>query len=109
MTNIARDFAWVLTQVLDGVKEHELTEQFAIPEDECAKVMNLLAQARAFLDQVEPEGLTDEELEKLADDYMFMDGADGTMHLQHIGFAHAAIAADRARCGRNTTKENNND
>ena len=66
---------------------------------------DIVARARAFLSQPEPEGLTDDELEKLADDYMFMDGADGTMHLQHIGFARASIAADRARWGRNTTKE----
>jgi hypothetical protein len=62
MTDITRDFAWALTQVLGGVKEHDLTDQFGIPEDECAKVMSLLAQARAYLAQPEPEGPTDEEL-----------------------------------------------
>jgi hypothetical protein len=56
----------------------------------------------AELAQPEPEGLTEEELEKPADDYMFMDGADGTMHLEHIDFARAAIAADRARYVRPT-------
>jgi hypothetical protein len=62
MTDITRNFAWALTQVLGGVKEHDLTDQFGIPEDECAKVMSLLAQARAYLDRPEPEGPTDEEL-----------------------------------------------
>ena len=66
MTDITRDFAWALTQVLGGVKEHDLTDQFGIPEDECAKVMSLLAQARAYLDQPEPEGPTDEELLAIA-------------------------------------------
>ena len=64
---------------------------------------DIVARARAYLAQPEPEGLTDEELEKLADNYMFMDGADGTMHLQHIDFARASVAADRARWGRPTT------
>ena len=66
MTDITRDFAWALTQVLDGVKEHDLTDQFGIPEDECAKVMSLLAQARAYLAQPEPEEPTDEELLAIA-------------------------------------------
>ena len=65
----------------------------------------VLTEARTVLSQPEPEGLTNDELEILADDYMFMDGADGTMHLQHIDFAHAAIAADRARWGRTTTTD----
>lgn len=64
----------------------------------------LVTRARTALAQSEPEGLTKEELEKLADDYMLMDGADGTMHLEHIDFARAAIAADRARWGRHAIK-----
>jgi hypothetical protein len=57
-----------------------------------------------FLSQPEPEGLTDRKLEELADDYMVMDGSNGTMHLEHLDFAHAAIAADRALCARPAIK-----
>jgi hypothetical protein len=104
MTDITRDFAWALTQVLGGVKEHDLTDQFGIPEDECAKVMSLLAQARAALEQPESEDLTDGKLEELADAHMFMDGSNGTMHLEHLDFARAAIAADRSLCARPAIK-----
>ena len=39
-----------------------------------------------------PEGPSDEELEKLADDYMAMDGATGVMCLGHLDFARAVLA-----------------
>jgi hypothetical protein len=50
----------------------------------------------------EPVAPTDEELEKLADDYMAMDGATGVMCLGHLDFARAALT----RWGRpaNNTK-----
>jgi len=39
----------------------------------------------------EPEKPSKEKLEKLADDYMAMDGATGVMCLEHIDFALAAL------------------
>jgi hypothetical protein len=56
--------------------------------DGCA----VIQRARAALAQPEPVAPTDEELEKLADDYMAMDGATGVMCLGHLDFARAALA-----------------
>ena len=50
-----------------------------------------MKRANAALAQPEPHGPTDEELEKLADDYMAMDGATGVMCLGHLDFARAAL------------------
>ena len=93
MTDTFRALCAELANHLQGRKELECGWGEEDPEQD------LLDRARAALAQPEPKGLTNEELEKLADDYMFMDGADGTMHLEHIDFARAAIAADRARWG----------
>lgn len=51
--------------------------------------------AADLLDRLDEPGVvepTDEELEKLADDYMAMDGATGVMCLGHLDFARAALA-----------------
>ncbi len=52
----------------------------------------LAADLLERLSQPEPVAPTDEELEKLADDYMAMDGATGVMCLGHLDFARAALA-----------------
>lgn len=69
-----------------------------------SKLSAASAALRSALAQPEPEGLTDRKLEELADDYMVMDGSNGTMHLEHLDFARAAIAADRALCARPAIK-----
>jgi hypothetical protein len=67
-----------------------------------------IADLEALLAQPKPETTddlplwTNEELEKLADDHMAMDGATGVMFLGHLDFAHAVIAADRAHYARPT-------
>jgi len=71
----------------------------------------LIAEALDYLDQPEPEGLTDEEILNLSEDhcvsytrpggdviYPYKDGTD--MKDDVLSFARALIAADRARCGR---------
>jgi hypothetical protein len=74
------------------------------PPGEGWKSSKLSAALSSALEQPEPEGLTDRKLEELADDYMVMDGSNGTMYLEHLDFARAAIAADRALCARPSIK-----
>jgi hypothetical protein len=73
--------------------------------------VDLINEARAFLDQPEPEGLTEEEILNLSEEhcvsytrpggdviYPYKDGTD--MKDDVLSFARALIAADRARWGR---------
>ena len=61
-----------------------------LSDDSHIDCVQIARQARAALAQSEPAP-TDEELEKLADDYMAMDGATGVMCLGHLDFARAAL------------------
>lgn len=78
----------------------------------------VLTEARAFLDQPEPEGLTDEEILDLSEGHCVSytrpggsviypyrgSAAYGTdVRDDVLSFARALIAADRARWGRTTT------
>jgi hypothetical protein len=81
----------------------ELTDWLSLMDD---PPHELVVRAQAALAQPESETTddlplwTNEELEKLADDHMAMDGATGVMFLGHLDFAHAVITADRARYAR---------
>lgn len=40
----AKDLAWALDMVLDGVNEHDLVSMTGLPEAECAKVFDIYRQ-----------------------------------------------------------------
>ena len=63
--------------------------------DGCTYDSAFTRRAAELLERLDEPGVvepTDEELEKLADDYMAMDGATGIMCLGHIDFARAVLA-----------------
>ena len=83
------DFRALCAELADSVEL--LLEMRAVDAKPMAITEDRLSRARAALAQPEPTAPTDEELEKLADDYMAMDGATGVMCLGHLDFARAAL------------------
>ena len=76
-----------------------------------ANFQSLANEARTYLSQPEPEGLTDEEIADEARKYLvneyalpaditFLLDPDNFQYKPTIGCFRAVIAADRARCGR---------
>ena len=53
--------------------------------------VDLITRAHTALATPPPKPPTDEQLEKLADRFMVMDGATGSMSLEHLHFARAAL------------------
>ena len=85
--------------------------QFYTPVYDLPSQSALINEADAYLDQPEPEGLTEEEILNLSEEhcvsytrpggdviYPYKDGTD--MKDDVLSFARALIAADRARWGR---------
>jgi len=81
------------------------------PPDYIPAPSPLVAEARAFLDQPEPEGLTDEEIEKRFQRWWFDEGSgmrpangedqeEHTRRVSQIAWSNGAYAA---RYGRSTT------
>ena len=115
MTDTTRD---LIQRLANALNEWQLGN--APPED--TSDVDLINEADAYLDQPEPEGLTDEELlalmpKSMRDDFSCAakassDATGGQVKpgifrvcLNHsaLEYARALIAADRARCGFPTT------
>jgi len=111
MTDTTRDLIQRLANDLEGITEELVIPEYAHTEKERTDAsLALVAEARAYLSQPEPEGPTDEEIADEARKYLvneyalpaeitYLLDSDNFQYEPTIGCFRAVMAADRARWG----------